>query len=175
MSYRLIGRPACPVANFNDATQRTSIHAVQQGNIIYEFVDLPGVPDTISPDGVGEYTFRRRNIERAKLNPQGNHSLFQTDNANFATNDLFIKNCDVILVCADLTSRMTIAGNLTINVYQLLARNPHIPAMLVLTKSDLLKYRTNYKFQNIERKNARMLKLMDIVDKMTEGMLPQGV
>jgi len=75
------------------------------------------------------------------------------------------------LVCADLTSRMTIAGNLTVNVYQLLKRNPHIPAMLVLTKSDFLRYRTNYKYLNLERKHARMLKLMDIIDKITEGKL----
>ena len=95
----------------------------------------------------------------------------QQDNANFATNDLFIKNCDVILVCADVTSRMTVAGNLTINVFQLLQRNPHIPSMLVLTKTDRLKYRTNYKFQNLERQNARMLKLVDILDKITEGNL----
>ena len=74
-----------------------------------------------------------------------------------------------MLVCCDLTSRMTVCGNLTVNVYQLLQRNPHIPAMLCLTKSDLLKYRTNYKFQNLERKDARMLKLIDIVDKLTEG------
>lgn len=64
---------------------------------------------------------------------------------------------------------MTVAGNLTINVFQLLQRNPHIPSMLVLTKTDRLKYRTNYKFQNLERQNARMLKLVDIVDKITEG------
>ena len=76
--FRLIGRPACPVADFNDATHRTSIHSVQKGNVIYEFVDLPGVPDTISPDGVGEYTFRRKNILKAKKNQFGNHSLFQS-------------------------------------------------------------------------------------------------
>jgi len=168
---RLIGRNACPVANQNDSTYRTSIHFVQKENIIYEFVDLPGVPDVISPTGVGEYTFRRRNKEAAAQNESGNRSLFQRDNANFATNDIFVKNCDVILVCSDLTSRMTLAGNLTVMVYKLLKRNPHIPAMLVLTKSDRLKYRTNYKFRNMERKNARLLKLVDIVDKLTEGHL----
>ena len=85
MNFRLIGRKACPIADFNDATSRTSIHCVQKGNVMYEFVDLPGVPDMIWPDGVGEYTFRRRNVERAKF---GNQSLHQHDNANFATNDL---------------------------------------------------------------------------------------
>ena len=72
---KLVGREACPVGDFNDATMKTSIHAVQKGNVIYEFVDLPGVPDVISPCGVGEYTFRRRNIEKAKANPHGNHSI----------------------------------------------------------------------------------------------------
>ena len=32
--------------------------------------------------------------------------------------------------------QMTNAGNLTINVYQLLNRNPHVPAILALTKGD---------------------------------------
>ena len=67
---------------------------------------------------------------------------------------------------------MTVAGNLTVNVYQLLARNPHVPAILCLTKSDLFRHeRKSKKFLDFEKKRARTVAVMNVIDKITEGHL----
>ena len=67
---------------------------------------------------------------------------------------------------------MTVAGNLTINVYQLLQHNPHIPSILCLTKADLFRPKgLSKKYLHIEKKYTRMIEMSQVIEKLTEGHL----
>ena len=60
-------------------------------------------------------------------------------------------------------------GNLTPDVYHLLKRNPHVPSILALTKTDLMTVRHNRHFKKFDQKHLRAKTVMDIIDKITEG------
>ena len=64
---------------------------------------------------------------------------------------------------------MTKMGNLTPDVYHLLKRNPHVPSILALTKTDLMTVRHNRHFKKFDQKHLRAKTVMDIIDKITEG------
>ena len=63
------------------------------------------IQDKINLNGVGEYTFRRKNRLKANKHHAGNLLQAQDPNNNYAVNDLFIKNADVVLVCCAADSR----------------------------------------------------------------------
>ena len=67
-----MGRDACPVGAGAGTTRLNQFQTSVRGDIMYEFVDVPGVPDRINESGVGEYTFRRDNVEKARKLYRGN-------------------------------------------------------------------------------------------------------
>ena len=116
--------------------------------------------------------FRHANKLKAQRDFGGNVLRSQDPNNNYAVNDLFIKNADVVVVCAAMDSRMTLAGNLTINVFQLLQHNPHVPSILCLTKTDLFRPRArSKKYLHLEKKYTKMAEMSQIIEKLTEGHL----
>ena len=103
----LLGWDACPVGSEPGSTRMNQFQTTIYGDTMFEIVDVPGVPDKINPDtGVGEYTFRRDNVAKAKKLYGGNCLLAQNANSEYVSNDLFIKNADVVVVCCALDSRV---------------------------------------------------------------------
>ena len=54
-------------------------------------------------------------------------------------------------------------------MFNLLKRNPHVPSILALTKTDLMTVRHNRHFKKFDQKHLRAKTIMDIIDKITEG------
>ena len=54
----IFGSIVAPVNDDENATQVNQVHQLVRGDILFEFIDVPGVPDKINTNGVGEYTFR---------------------------------------------------------------------------------------------------------------------